>query len=103
MMYTTVGIILIIVAIVGGVFTIKSRKNMPTSIFGLTKEQYDVIDKENFNKVMGIQAITLCFFVLLAGVLLISFKDPSYFLVPALSIFVEMIFSKIAKRYIRVK
>ena len=57
MLYTIVGSIFIIMAILGGIYTLNNKNDMPFSVGGLQKVKYQVIDNEKFNSVMVTQSI----------------------------------------------
>ncbi|GAA0718968.1 hypothetical protein GCM10008905_06360 [Clostridium malenominatum] len=100
---TIVGVVYIIVAIWGGIFIFNNRNNIPLSIHGLNKENYEVINKVKLNKIMLIQDTLSCLLFLLAGVLCITYKRVSAVGLPSFFIFINIIFSKVAKKYISIK
>jgi len=103
MLYNILGVIFIILAIRGVIFTLNNKNNMPLSVYGLQKEKYQVIDKNKFNRIMVTQSIFLSIYILLTGVLCIISKELACIILPALSIYINIIFSKKAKKYIKTK
>lgn len=101
--YIIGGVVIIILAIWIGLFTLNNVNNMPYSIFGLNKENYEVIDKRKFNKIMVTQNTFVCIWFLLVGVLSIIFRESKVFTLLPLYFFIDIIFSKVAKKYINIK
>lgn len=97
------GVVIIILAIGIGLFTLHNVNNMPYSLFGLNKENYEVIDKRQFNKFMVIGNTLVCIWFLLVGVLSIIFMESKVFTLLPLYILIDIIVSKVAKKYINIK
>lgn len=97
------GIAYIIAAIYVAVFTFNNRNNMPYSVQGLREENYIVVDKLNFNKIMIIQNILACALVFLSGVLCIITDRGSAVGLPGFIFFINFITSKKAKKFITMK
>ena len=101
MLYNILGLIFIILAIWGGIFTLNNKNNMPLSVYGLQKEKYEVIDKNKFNSIMVTQSIFLSIYISLTGILCMLSKQPACIILPAFTIYINIIFSKKAKKYIK--
>lgn len=76
---------------------------MPFSVFGLQKEKYQVINNEKFNSIMLTQSIFTSIWILLTGVLCMIIKEPVILALPSWGIFINIIFSKKAKKSINTK
>jgi hypothetical protein len=103
MLYNILGIIYIGVSVWLGIFILRKKKNMPFDVYRLKKENYLVIDKDKFNSIMIKQNLSLLIWILLSGVICIYLKMEIGIILPAFSIFVNMIFAVKAKKYIKSK
>ncbi|WP_125461027.1 hypothetical protein [Clostridium taeniosporum] len=103
MFFNIVGIILVIVGIGGIIFTLNNKNYMAHNVLGLRKEQYEVINKDRFNNIMVNQSIIQFIWILLIGVLYFISKSKENLGLVSLNIFPTIIFSKKAKKYIRIK
>lgn len=103
MIYIIGGVVIIILAICIGLFTLNNVNNMPYSIFGLNKENYEVIDKRKFNKIMVTQSTLVCIWFLLVGVLSIIFREAEVFTLVPFYFLIDIFFSRVAKKYISIK
>ncbi|WP_315120777.1 hypothetical protein [uncultured Clostridium sp.] len=103
MIRVIIGAVYIIGAIYVGIYTFNNRHNMPSLVRGLDKENYEITDRTTFNKIMIIQNTLSCILVLLSGVLCIISNRPSAVALPSFYIFIDIIFSKMEKKYISIK
>lgn len=103
MLRIILGIVCIIGAIYGGIYTFNNRSNMPSLVRGLNEENYEVTDKTTFNKIMIIKNTLECIWILFSGVLCIIYNSPSVVALPSLYFIIDIIFSKIAKKCINIK
>ena len=97
------GLIYILGAICVAIITFKNRNNMPCSVQGLNEENYIVVDKLSFNKIMIIQNTLACALVFLSGVLCIITDIGSMIGLPSFIFFINFISSKAAKKFITMK
>lgn len=100
MLYNIMGVLFILGGLWGSIFTIKNKTHMPRSVFALHNDKYKVVNKEKFNNLMIIQSFTVSMWFLLAGILCMFKKEPFAMLLPSFNVFINIIFSKRAKRYI---
>ncbi|KGK86609.1 hypothetical protein [Clostridium sp. HMP27] len=103
MLRIILGVVYIIGAIYVGIYTFNNRCNMPSLVRGLNEENYEVTDKTKFNKIMIIKNALECIWILFSGVLCIIYNSPSVVALPSLYFIIDIIFSKIAKKYINIK
>lgn len=103
MLYNILGIIYIGVSIWLGIYILRKKKDMPFDVYRLKKENCIVMDKEKFNSIMIKQNLVLVIWILLSGVIYIYLKIEIGIILPAFSIFINMIFAAQAKKYIKSK
>lgn len=76
---------------------------MPFSMFAVQKENYEIINNHDFNNIMFTQNIVISLWLLLIGVLCLFFKCKGFIFLSACVIFINIIFSKKASKYIKEK
>lgn len=104
MLYNIAGVIFIIIAIWGGIYTYKNKNDMPFSAFGLQKEKYQVINNIKFNRLMLTQSIVESLWYILTALFCVIIKDVLIIVCfPSVNIFILLIFRKISKKYIKKK
>lgn len=103
MLNSIAGIIFIIAAIWGVIYTLYNKKHMPFSVFGLQKEKYQVINKERFNNVMLTQSICLSMCFGLIGFLCMFINEIVIPTLACLNIFIQILFAIKAKKSIEIK
>lgn len=98
MIQTILGIIFLLLGIWGLIFVIMYRKNMPISLFGVSEDKYEVINKDKINTIMIIECLTISIYIILVSLIIIS-TAKFYLLgmVPLIGLFYRFI----AKRYVK--
>lgn len=94
------GVISIVVSIWAIIFTIRNKDNMPPSIRGLKRENYKIIDKENFNKIMVIKEICMIIVLMTFGVLIIITETGNFIYILLSGGVIDLYLSNKSKKYI---
>lgn len=97
-----IGIIFVLLGIWGGVFTIRNSKNMPPSVFGISRAKYQIVNKEKFNNVMIKQGYTFSIYCIVLGSFFIFTGNFESISLASTIIFTNVIYRFISKRYIKI-
>ncbi|GAA0738698.1 hypothetical protein [Clostridium oceanicum] len=103
MTYNIFGGTFIVLGVIGIILILTDKTGKTFNVYGLKKEQYRVVDKEKFNSLMFKSGICSFTWILVVGLLCVITKELGLAGLGAISIFINMIFSKKAKKHIKIK